>query len=43
MVYAMSDLYGCYDKFIKMLEKIGFKDNDSLYIWGILLTEAPTG
>lgn len=30
----MSDLHGCYDKFIKMLEKIEFKDTDELYILG---------
>lgn len=34
MIYAMSDLHGCYDKYIKMLEKINFGDNDTLYILG---------
>ncbi len=30
----MSDLHGCYDLFIKMLETIDFKDTDELYILG---------
>ena len=34
MVYAMSDLHGCYDLYIKMLEKIKFSDEDTLYILG---------
>lgn len=32
--YVMSDLHGCYDKFIKLLEKIKFNENDELYILG---------
>lgn len=32
--YVMSDLHGCYDKFIKMLELVQFNDNDKLYIIG---------
>lgn len=34
MVYAISDLHGCYDLYIKMLEKIKFSDEDTLYILG---------
>lgn len=34
MTYVMSDLHGCYDKFIQMLKIIDFKDNDELYILG---------
>lgn len=33
----LSDLHGCYDKFIKLLDKIEFKDNDELYILGDVL------
>lgn len=33
----MSDLHGCYDKFIKLLDIIEFKDNDELYIIGDVL------
>ena len=34
MIYAMSDLHGCYDLYIKMLDKINFSDEDTLYILG---------
>lgn len=34
--YVMSDIHGEYDKFIRMLEKINFTDNDKLYIIGDL-------
>lgn len=39
MIYAMSNLHGCYYKYIKMLEKINFSNNDTLYILGILSIE----
>lgn len=32
--YVMSDIHGCYDEFIKMLELISFSDKDELYILG---------
>lgn len=34
MKYVMSDLHGCYDKFLEMLKLIEFKDTDELYILG---------
>lgn len=34
MIYVMSDLHGCYEKYIEMLELIKFNDNDKLYIIG---------
>lgn len=35
MFYALSDIHGCYKKFEKMLEKIGFSnENDVLYVVG---------
>ena len=34
MIYAMSDLHGQYDLYIKMLEKIKFGKDDTLYILG---------
>ena len=34
MTYVMSDLHGCYDLYIKMLEKIGFSSDDTLYLLG---------
>ncbi len=34
MIYVMSDLHGCYEEYIKMLNLINFSDNDTLYILG---------
>lgn len=30
MKYVMSDIHGCYDEFIRMLELINFSDEDEL-------------
>lgn len=37
MTYVMSDLHGNYQKFLQMLEKISFSDNDILYVNGDIL------
>ena len=34
MIYVMSDLHGCYDKYKQMLKKIKFNSEDTLYILG---------
>ena len=34
MTYVMSDLHGEYDKYLSMLDKIKFSDDDDLYILG---------
>lgn len=34
MTYVMSDLHGCYGLYKKMLEKINFSDDDTLYVLG---------
>ncbi|WP_456028684.1 metallophosphoesterase [Ruminococcus sp.] len=34
MTYAISDIHGCYEEYIKLIEKIEFSDNDTLYILG---------
>ena len=34
MIYVMSDVHGCYDMYMQMLEKIAFKDSDTLYLLG---------
>jgi len=39
--YVMSDLHGNYEAYIKMLEKIDFKDSDMLYILGDILDRGP--
>jgi len=43
MIYVMSDIHGCYDKYIRMLEKIKFNENDTLYILGDVLDRGPAG
>lgn len=39
----MSDLHGCYDLYIKMLEKINFSDTDTLYILGDVIDRGDGG
>ena len=43
MIYAMCDLHGCYDKYVKMLEKIQFGENDTLYILGDVVDRGEGG
>ena len=43
MIYAVSDLHGCYELFLKMLDKIKFSDNDTLYILGDILDRGKDG
>lgn len=39
--YVMSDLHGCYQSYLAMLEKINFNDDDTLYILGDVLDRGP--
>ena len=43
MIYAISDIHGCYDKCAEMLKKIDFKDNDRLYVLGDVIDRGPDG
>ena len=43
MIYVMSDLHGCFDKYLQMLEKIGFCDSDTLYILGDVIDRGEGG
>ena len=43
MTYAMSDLHGRYDLYIKLLEKINFMGNDTLYILGDFVDRGDEG
>lgn len=43
MDYVISDIHGCYDKYIKMLEKIKFSSDDTLYVLGDVLDRGPAG
>ena len=43
MIYAMSDIHGCYDKYKEMLNVIEFAPEDTLYILGDVLDRGPDG
>lgn len=43
MIYAVSDLHGCYDLYIKMLEKIKLSDSDTLYVLGDVIDRGDGG
>lgn len=40
--YVMSDIHGCYDGFIKLLELINFTDEDKMYILGNVIDRGPS-
>lgn len=39
--YVMSDLHGCYDEYLEMLDVISFSEDDMLYILGDVLDRGP--
>lgn len=43
MIYVMSDLHGCYNKYRQMLEKIKLNNNDTLYILGDVIDRGDAG
>lgn len=43
MIYAMSDLHGCYEKYIQMLRKLELTENDTLYILGDVVDRGEGG
>lgn len=43
MIYAVSDIHGCYDKFLGMLDLIRFSDEDTMYILGDLVDRGKDG
>lgn len=43
MIYVMSDIHGCYEKFRKMLDEIRFSDTDTLYILGDVVDRGNDG
>lgn len=43
MIYVMSDLHGCYEKYRAMLETIRFAEEDALYVLGDVLDRGPDG
>ena len=34
MIYVISDIHGCYQSYLKMLEKLKIRDSDTVYILG---------
>ena len=43
MIYTMSDIHGCYDKYRAMLSEIRFKSTDVLYVLGDVIDRGPDG
>ena len=43
MIYIMSDLHGCFDKYLMMLDQIGLKAEDTLYVLGDVVDRGPDG
>lgn len=41
MHYVMSDIHGCYKQYIELLEKIGFNDDDLLFVLGDTVDRGP--
>ena len=43
VIYAVSDLHGCYDKYIKLLERLKMTSDDSLHILGDIVDRGSDG
>lgn len=43
VIYAVSDLHGCYDKYTKLLERLHMTSDDSLYILGDIVDRGSDG
>lgn len=43
MIYVMSDIHGCYDKYVRMIDKISFSKEDILYILGDVVDRGENG
>ncbi len=41
MQYVISDIHGCYEEFKELLEKIGFTEEDTLYVLGDMVDKGP--
>lgn len=41
MHYVISDIHGCYEKFMELLDEINFSDNDVLYVLGDVVDRGP--
>ena len=43
MIYTVSDIHGCYDKYKELLKKICFGPDDTLYVLGDVIDRGPNG
>lgn len=43
MIYAVSDLHGCYDKYQKLLGTVKLRDEDTLYVLGDIVDRGKRG
>ena len=43
MIYTVSDIHGCYDKYKKLLRKLNFGPDDTLYVLGDVIDRGPDG
>lgn len=43
MIYAVSDIHGCYDRYRELLKKIRFGPGDTLYVLGDVIDRGPDG
>ena len=43
MTYVCSDIHGCYDKYLRLLEEIDFKGSDTLYVLGDVIDREGNG
>lgn len=43
MIYAVSDIHGCWDKYQDLLRKINFGPDDTLYVPGDVIDRGPDG
>lgn len=41
MQYIIADIHGCYTEFLELLEKIGFSDDDELFVLGDAMDRGP--
>ena len=43
MIYVVSDLHGCYDKYMKLLERLNMTSGDALYLLGDIVDRGSGG
>lgn len=43
MIYAVSDLHGCYDRYRQLLDKLDLEEQDTLYVLGDVIDRGPNG